>query len=184
MKQSTQTKSIKAKILPLLLAVFSVQSHAFDLTGTVFEDAANAYGLDPTLIYAVALAESAKGKAGMVAPHPFTLRSKDGAFYGTKNEAEAELSRILNNNNKMVDVGLMQINIHWNGKGVEPLSLLDARTNVMHGAKILAQTIASSPNDLELGVGRYHHWNDVERSRNYGKRVLAIKRNLVAEANK
>lgn len=184
MKERAKTKRIKVTILPLILTVFSAQSLAFDLSGTLFEEAANAYGLDPTLIYAVALAESAKGRAGLVAPHPFTLRSKDGAFYGTKNEAEAELSRMLNNNNKMVDVGLMQINIHWNGKGVEPLSLLDPRTNVMHGAKILAQTIASSPNDLELGVGRYHNWTDVERSRNYGKRVLAIKHNLVAETNK
>ncbi|MEG6623896.1 hypothetical protein V2B08_31720, partial [Pseudomonas aeruginosa] len=36
----------------------------------------------------------------------------------------------------------------------------------------------SAPNDLELGVGRYHAWEDEIRARNYGSRVLAIYRNL------
>lgn len=166
------------------IALFSGSSFAFDLKGTLFEDAAIAYNLDPMLIYAVALAESARGNSGQVAPHPFTLRSKKGAFYGTKKEAEAELNSILKSNNNLVDVGLMQINLHWNGKGIDPVSLLNPRENVMHGARILSETMASSPDDIEIGVGRYHNWSDVERSRNYGKRVLAIHKNLLAETGK
>ncbi|MFS9859340.1 lytic transglycosylase domain-containing protein, partial [Salmonella enterica] len=51
-------------------------------------------------------------------------------------------------------------------------------TNVMVGAEVLSEAIQSSPNDLELGVGRYHAWEDEIRARNYGSRVLAIYRNL------
>ncbi|BBV43541.1 hypothetical protein STW0522CIT26_P11740 (plasmid) [Citrobacter portucalensis] len=48
----------------------------------------------------------------------------------------------------------------------------------MVGAEVLSEAIQSSPNDLELGVGRYHAWEDEIRARNYGSRVLAIYRNL------
>lgn len=183
------TKLSKHKLAAYFVSaglLFSAQQVcAFDLSGSLFEEAANAYNLDPFLIYAVALAESARGASGKVAPHPFTLRSKNGAFYGTKSEAEIELGRLLKTTSgNMIDVGLMQINLHWNAKDIEPLTLLNPRNNIMHGAKILSQTLASSPSDIELGIGRYHNWNDIERSRNYGKRVLAIHRNLLAESNK
>ncbi|AIJ10630.1 transglycosylase SLT domain protein (plasmid) [Edwardsiella anguillarum ET080813] len=43
---------------------------------------------------------------------------------------------------------------------------------------MLSEAIKSSPSDLELGIGRYHSWNDEARARNYGSRILAIYRNL------
>lgn len=46
--------------------------------------------------------------------------------------------------------------------------------------RILAEAIKSSPNDLELGIGRYHSWNE-ERARWYGQRVLSIYRNILHE---
>lgn len=177
-------RALGFSLATLNMFAFSAHTQAFDLTGTFMDDAAKAYGLDPYLIYAVGLAESARGSNGKVAPHPYTLRSKNGAFYGTKSDAEAELKRILATNDRMVDVGLLQINLHWNGHGVDPLSLLDPRNNAMHGAKILSAAISSAPNDIELGIGRYHAWQDVERSRNYGKRVLAIHKNLLTEIAK
>ena len=58
--------------------------------------------------------------------------------------------------------------------------LLDPITNLTVGSSILAEAIKSSPNDLELGIGRYHSWNE-ERARWYGQRVLSIYRNILHE---
>jgi len=42
------------------------------------------------------------------------------------------------------------------------------------GSAILAETLASAPGDLALGIGRYHHWKDEHRARSYGQRVISI----------
>ena len=80
-----------------------------------------------------------------------------------------------------LDIGLMQINLHWHGHRVSSAAeLLDPITNLTVGSSILAEAIKSSPNDLELGIGRYHSWNE-ERARWYGQRVLSIYRNILHE---
>ncbi len=73
----------------------------------------------------------------------------------------------------------MQINLHWNGHRVTSYEdLLDQEQNITTGAEVLSEAIESSPVDLELGIGRYHNWDDELRARNYGSRILAIWRNL------
>jgi soluble lytic murein transglycosylase-like protein len=77
-----------------------------------------------------------------------------------------------------IDVGIMQINLHWHGHRVnDPAELLDPETNLLVGASVLATAIRSAPDDLALGIGRYHSWQE-KRARDYGKRVLAIVHNL------
>lgn len=80
-----------------------------------------------------------------------------------------------------IDVGLMQINLHWHGdKVADPVQLLDAHTNLEIAAEILAEAIQSAPGDLELGVGRYHHWKNAAIARAYGRRVLRMVRAMIA----
>ncbi|CAM5558612.1 transglycosylase SLT domain-containing protein [Eoetvoesiella caeni] len=164
-----------------VLFCYSASASALDLSGTIFEKAGKAVGIDPPLIYSIALAESAYGQGkGRLSPHPWTLRTKTATYADTRIEAEAVLKSYLDSGRKLVDVGLMQINVRWNGHRVgSPLELLDPYTNVLVGAQILAEAIGSSPKDLELGIGRYHNWDDDARARNYGARVLAIYRNVV-----
>ena len=86
---------------------------------------------------------------------------------------------------KKFDVGIMQVNLHWNGSRVSSYEdLLDQEKNIMTGAEVLAEAIESSPGDLELGIGRYHNWDDEDRARNYGSRILAIWRNIGDLGNK
>lgn len=69
----------------------------------------------------------------------------------------------------------MQINLHWHGHRVEkPEQLLNPETNLKIGAVILAEAIQSAPNNLELGIGRYHSWQNVQAAVLYGRRVLAL----------
>lgn len=158
-------------------------ANGFDLAGTVFAEVAQKKHLDPYLLYAVSLSESAYGKSGVIAPHRYTIRTAAQAFYlDSESEAVRKLDSIMSSTDH-VDICLMQINMHWHAErlrrdGIKPSDLFDTKICVAEGAKILSEAIESAPGDIELGIGRYHNWNDESRARNYGARVLAIKSNL------
>lgn len=62
-------RSARAAVLLLLAA--SLQGHALDLTGTFWEASAQRQGLDPTLLYALALQETQRPSGpGTVSPWP------------------------------------------------------------------------------------------------------------------
>ena len=173
--------AIKGVALGLVTTCVASTASAVDLDGTIFSHAAQAHGLDTLLVYSVALAESASGRGnGSIGPWPWTLRAPGQPVYtASERQAEEALTQLQQQHGGAIDVGLMQVNIRWNGHRVaSPADLLDPATNVMVGATILAEAIQSSPSDLELGIGRYHAWEDEARARNYGSRVLAIYRNL------
>lgn len=178
---------MKKFITAMTLAVsvsWTCSASAFDVKGTVFENAASRYDLDPVLLYSVALAESASGRGNNnISPWPWTLRTLSEPFYAENREqASTRLLQLIDHKGDRVsvDIGLMQVNLFWHGHRVQnPIDLLDPITNLDTGAAILSETISSAPNDLELGIGRYHNWKDENRSRSYGKRVLSIYRQLL-----
>lgn len=179
-------KLIKKITATTILALSLTPIHAFDLSDTLFEKYGNQLNLDPLLIYSVALAESAKANSNRdLGPHPWTLRA-DKAFYSSsKEDAEKTLSQLLKQT-KSVDVGLMQVNVRWHGHKVsKPSDLLDPSINMKVGATFLAEMINSTPDDLELAIGKYHvgptiTTNNKSRAKNYGQRVLAIYKNILA----
>lgn len=148
------------------------------LNGTLWETVAAQVGLDPLLLYGVALQETRHGTSSKAsAPWPFTLRGPDGPqFHASKAQAEQALRQLTARHRPLaIDVGLMQVNLRWHGdKVADPTDLLDAHTNLIVAADILAKAIASAPGDLELGVGHYHHWHNEARARAYGRRVLQM----------
>lgn len=152
------------------------------LKGTIYEEPAISYGLDPLLLYSVALAESAwEGDSpGQIQPWPYTLRvaSLPGNYQQSLQDALREL-RDYEKSYQSIDIGMMQVNSKYHGHRVNSLSdLLVPETNLDIGAQILRETIDSAPGDLQLGIGRYHHWADEIRARSYGSRILAIYNNL------
>ncbi|PXX95993.1 transglycosylase [Halomonas sp. LBP4] len=150
------------------------------LAGTMYEAPALEHNLDPVLLYSVALAESARGADSQLQPWPYTLRVlTEAGFYGqSREEATQQLQRYLQKHGS-VDIGIMQVNTRWHGHRVDDVTqLLDPSVGLRVGAEILRESIDSAPGDLVLGVGRYHNWADEERARNYGRRILAIYRNI------
>jgi soluble lytic murein transglycosylase-like protein len=171
----------KAAVAGVMLICASSGASAFDLENTLFGKAARQYGIDPRLLYSVALVESASGRgAGTISPWPWTLRAADIACYArSKKEAEAKLALYQQKYGHSIDIGMMQINLHWHGSRVDaPERLLEPETNVMLGAQLLAKTLQSAPHDLVLGIGRYHSWKDEAKARHYGRRVLAVYQHL------
>lgn len=175
------------KNLALALTLISPPALALNLDGTVYERVANKQRLDPVLLYSISLAESAYTRGnGTISPWFLTLRSSEGArYFHSKAEAMAELEGLIirHGARSSIDVGLMQVNLRWNGHRVrDPLLLLDENHNLEVGAEILVEALNSAPSDPELGVGRYHHWEDESVSRSYGRRVLSIYKQLAGRA--
>lgn len=167
-------------------AVSRAEAGGAFLRGTLWETVAARHGLDPHWLYGVALQESRRRAGpGRAQPWPYTLRSPEGPqFHHSKAEAAHALRQLLTRHPpRAIDVGLLQINLHWHGRRVRaPEDLLDARTNLELGARLLAEAVGSAPDDLALGLGRYHHWRDSSRARAYGRRVLAMAAALEADA--
>tara|TARA_R110002095_G_scaffold105746_2_gene92535 strand:+ start:162 stop:746 length:585 start_codon:yes stop_codon:yes gene_type:complete len=160
----------------------------FSLDGTIWDRTANEFGLDSYLLYAVALVESAKlaGKSH-ARPFPLALHTPDGAVYPSSEDEALAIIRGFTASNqdlKRVDVGVMQINAGWHGQRVNSVEdLLHFETNVRVGAEILSETLRSSPDDIVIGVGRYHNWGD-DRARAYGMRVMSVWSRLVLLAKR
>lgn len=164
------------------LANYHINHGVSPLHGTIYEAPALLHSLDPLLLYSVALAESAwKGEdVGLVQPWPYTLRvaSLPGSYQISFEDALDQL-QTYQASYSSIDIGLMQVNSHYHGHRVTNLSeLLIPARNLEVGAEILRETIDSAPGDLQLGIGRYHHWADEVRARSYGARILAIYDNL------
>ena len=147
-----------------------------DLTRTVWWQIGLDQGVDPYLLYAVALTESARVSNETAVPWPWALNRNGRTIYPDGPEAAvAHVRSSVAAGNQMIDVGLMQVNLRWHGRRVSrPEDLIDPVTNLQVGADILAESIASAPGDLALGVGRYHSWNDREAAYRYGRKVLAL----------
>lgn len=147
------------------------------LQNTLWWRIAKQHQLDPYILYAVALKESANdADPASVKPWPWALNKSGKALMATsRREAQALLKQSLDEGNRLIDVGLMQINWRWHGHRVStPAQLLDPRTNVQIGAELLAAAIRSAPHDLALGIGRYYSWNNAEAAVAYGQSVMAI----------
>jgi len=147
-----------------------------DLKQTVWWRTGLDRGIDPYLLYAVALTESARVFNDTVAPWPWALNRKGETIYLNGREAAAtHIRSLLAAGHRSIDVGLMQVNLRWHGHRVQRAEdLLDPVTNLRVGAEILAESIASAPGNLTLGVGRYHSWNDRTAAYRYGRKVLAL----------
>lgn len=158
------------------------------LAGTVWEEvAAQAQcTLDPLLLYSVALVESRRAagshSTGMIRPHQYALRnSVSGSVYPETHEQAVQMLHRFAEEDRLTDVGAMQINLRWNGSRVGDITeLLDLRQNVKTGADILCESLRAYPTDIRMGIGGYHTRNPdrSDDARNYGEMVLHIWRKL------
>lgn len=155
------------------------------LDGTVWSEVAKGSGcnVDPLLLYSVALVESrsAAGR-GYVRPHPYALRNTPSGSIYPDNQVEAVglLEKYIEED-RLTDIGAMQINYRWNGHRVNnPAELLDLKTNITVGAQILCEAIAASPGDIRLAIGGYHTRNPSRENDaiSYGEAVLYIWKRL------
>lgn len=151
-----------------------------NLSRTHWSSTAAKYGLDPYVLYAVALVESAKVSDGEAHPWPWALNQQGKSSYPkTSVDALEKIRLLVREGQRNIDIGLMQVNLRWHGNRVSSLDrLIDPVTNVDIGAQILAESMATVPNDAALGIGRYHVWTDRFEAYRYGQKVLGLAQRL------
>ena len=118
--------------------------------------------------------------------NPWALRVGIGKGYSFYPQSRAEAWRFLTVALALtdnVDIGLMQVNWRtWRetatALGLDAYDLLDARTNLKMGCRILARALATA-GSFEARLGRYHSLHP-ERGRWYARRVLAAARQIEA----
>ena len=161
-------------MLGLLTSSFA---HSFTLENSIFEQVAKENQLDPLLLYSVALQASSKYLGhGLVSPSPYVVRSRHFTkYFKSPSEAKTALVEVLKTT-EYVDVGLMQINVHYHPQ-TDATQLLDPYYNLTVGAKLLRIAMKSSSDPI-VGVGRYFGWGDDEESREYGQQVWSRYNNL------
>lgn len=161
-------------VIPLRQEISGVRP--LDLRHTHWSQIADRYGLDPYVLYAVALTESARIRNDFAQPWVWALNREGKSLY-PESAAEAlhQIRHQLKAGNRNIDIGLMQVNLRWHRHRVGRIEdLLDPATNLELGAQILQEAIATVPDDPILGVGRYHAWSNPSEARKYGHRVLRL----------
>ncbi|HHH28841.1 MAG TPA: lytic transglycosylase [Polyangiaceae bacterium] len=133
---------------------------------------AEEYGVPPSILYAVALAESVRTLENGAAPWPWTLNVRGrGLRFDTRESARKALEELLEAGERP-DVGLMQVSWRWHDRLLrDPQLALDPWYNLRAGAAVLAAEHAAT-GDWWRAVGRYHS-RDPEQAARYRARVRA-----------
>jgi len=149
---------------------------AVDLSRTIWERVSDKYGVDPLVLYAVALIESGRSDGVQVKPWAWAINEEGrGHYHPNKSSAWAGIQIHLASGRRSLDIGFMQVNLKWHRKRVQHLEdLLDPHTNIDLGARILSEAMATCPGNLALGIGRYHAWSNRVLALRYGRRVLQL----------
>lgn len=180
-----RSSSILGSLMVLALSVVATADETSfrDQLPTYWHDAADHANVDPLMLYAIALTEAQiRTSRTTVAPHAWTLRSSQGPQYfdDLHTAKQALHEQTVNQQSRQIDVGMMQISLHWHGHRVnDPAQLLDPETAVRTAGEILRDA-GYTASSTRQQVGRYHNWVDVERSDRYADRVLSIYERLVA----
>ncbi|MCF6256147.1 MAG: transglycosylase SLT domain-containing protein [Gammaproteobacteria bacterium] len=158
-----------------ICVLLAIPVHATDGVPAAYRLIAAEYSLPPMLLYSIAITESGIRKHNYRnrQPWPWTVNhAGKGIYFDTRQEAYDYLSQVLRKGQKNFDVGLMQVNWHWN-RHVFDSSLwnaLDPYTNLRGGASII-RTQYHRLGSFEKAVGAYHSPGNIARANAYRERV-------------
>lgn len=147
---------------------------------SLWSQVGKASGVDPLLLYSVALVESkALYPDGRVAPTPWLFRVDDHLVRGERHDVQLAMAAASQFGSAVQDVGIMQVYYPMHRDAVrDPLTLLNPRTNITVAAKILRDGMRQT-RDRVLGVG-YYHSHTPALARDYGTAVLTVYQRLKA----
>ncbi|MGE4062451.1 MAG: tetratricopeptide repeat protein [Rhodospirillaceae bacterium] len=139
------------------------------------------------LLTAISLTEAGRADAnGSLVAWPWTINAGGkGQYFATKEEAVAAARKLLDEGQRSIDVGCMQINLRFHPNAFPTIEdAFDPATNVAYGAQFLA-SLHKLQGSWSKAVERYHSSDDGRREE-YRERVMFLwnseARNLVMNA--
>jgi hypothetical protein len=138
--------------------------------------AEQAHGIAPGLLGAIGRVESGRSdpRGGGVTPWPWTINAEgQGRYFETKPEAIAAVQALQARGVTVIDVGCMQVNLHFHPTAFASLEeAFDPATNARYAGLFLKRLHANAGGDWERAAGHYHSVTP-ERSDAYRAKVLA-----------
>ena len=132
------------------------------------------HGIPDNLLLAIGIQESGRNGPEGLAVWPWTANAAgEGVFFTNRIEAEEWVSQKLANGVKSIDVGCMQVNLHWHGENFPTLSMaFDPERNVDYAARFL-RNLYRETGDWTKAAGRYHSATEKHQKRY----LTSLKRN-------
>ena len=160
-------------MMPIAEPDLNIASHQ-----SLWAQVGKASGVDPLLLYSIALVESKSlHPGGEVAPTPWLFRVNNRLVMGERHHVQLQMAVASQLNSAVQDVGIMQVYYPMHRDAVsDPLTLLDPKTNISLAAKILHDGMHQT-RDAVLGVG-YYHSHTPELAREYGAAVMTVYQRL------
>ncbi|MDX2144081.1 MAG: transglycosylase SLT domain-containing protein [Rhodospirillaceae bacterium] len=127
------------------------------------------------LLMAIAYTESGRDLGnGERAPWPWTINvGGDGRYFDTKEQAVATVRRLLDEGQRSIDVGCMQINLRYHPNAFRDIeTAFDPGANVAYGAQYL-RSLYRLQGSWPKAVERYHSSDDGRREE-YRERVVSF----------
>lgn len=163
-----------ARVLSLLLALMLVRfSYAAEPAPPAYVWAARTTGVPTSVLYAIALQESGMAVRGRFVPWPWTLHVAGTAlrFQTSRAACSALRQALIETAPTRIDVGLMQLNVGFQGHRVNDVcQLLDPYRNLRLGGVILREQRAHGA-DWGTAIARYHRPGGGEPALRYRRRV-------------
>ncbi len=182
------TSSIRRMLpLALALAAFSLAFPAHGSVRTICATHAAAHEqanrIPSGLVLAVALAESGRwlSEDQATKPWPWTVTSgKDSFYLPTKDAAIAKVQELKASGRTNIDVGCMQINLHYHPKAFASLDeAFDPNSNIAYGTKFLKE-LRMQTRSWGKATAFYHSQNRA-RGNAYRSKVYKFWRGLRPE---
>lgn len=155
------------------------------LKDTPYDEVGRRYNIDPGLLYAITLAESATGSGvkGYAQPWPYTIRTIDGRVYRyTTREAAIRRLRLEAKKTESIDIGIAQINYKWHKHMVkDPVELFDVKKSLEIVASILSKNMKRN-DPLHYQIGRYNSSRPSIYAK-YGKKIIDIWNGVIHQEN-
>jgi tetratricopeptide (TPR) repeat protein len=126
------------------------------------------------LLTAIAFTESSREVDGERAPWPWTINVNGlGQYFDTKEQAVATVRKLLDEGQRSIDVGCMQINLRYHPNAFRDIEqAFDPAANVAYGAQYL-MSLYRLQGSWPKAVERYHSSDDGRRTE-YREKVLAF----------
>jgi tetratricopeptide (TPR) repeat protein len=128
------------------------------------------------LTTAISLAETGRplGPQHQLLPWPWTINiNGQGHFFDTKEAAVAAARKLMDEGQRSIDVGCMQVNLRFHPNAFHTLEdAFDPAANVQYGAQFLV-SLHQAQGSWEKAVERYHSSDDGRRNE-YRDKVLAL----------
>jgi hypothetical protein len=133
------------------------------------------YDIPGNLLLAIGLQEAGLRRDGRYVVWPWSVNAAgDGRMFATKAEAQKWVRSQLAVGVDSIDIGCMQVNLHWHPNAFGSLAqAFDPAANVDYAARFL-RDLYRRTGDWMQAAGTYHSRNDAERR----KYLASLQRNL------